>query len=60
VSDDQHDALAGRILMARQVAVVVGALSVSAGAWLAWPPAGLIVFGALLLGAGLGNVRGNP
>lgn len=45
----------------RDACAIVGALSVSTGAGLIALPAGLIVFGSLLLVAGLyGHFRGTP
>lgn len=39
------------------VLLVAGAGSISYGAWLAWPPAGWLVAGALLVLAGIQLVR---
>jgi len=37
--------------------LIAGAVSVSAGAWMAWEPAGLLVWGAMLVAAGLQMAR---
>jgi len=41
------------------VVEATGMVAVSAGAWLAWPPAGLLVAGAcmIFLAQGMGRVR---
>jgi len=37
--------------------LIAGAVSVSAGAWMAWEPAGLLALGAMLIAAGLQMAR---
>jgi hypothetical protein len=45
----------------RDAAAIIGVLSVSTGAAIAYVPAGLIVFGLFLLSGGLvGHFRGGP
>lgn len=39
------------------ILLLMGAASLSYGAWLAWPPAGYLVAGALLLVTGLKMAR---
>lgn len=43
--------------LAPDVLLLAGAASLSYGAWLAWPPAGFIVAGALLIVAALKLAR---
>lgn len=37
--------------------VVAGTVAVTAGAWMAWPPAGPMVLGVVLLAAGVDALR---
>ena len=36
-----------------EILMIAGAASLSIGAWMAYPPAGFVVAGVLLLGAGI-------
>ncbi len=46
-----------KTLWIARLSCVTGAVLLSYGAWRAWPPAGFLVAGALLLVVGVGSLR---